>query len=229
MTDASSHSIQQSADPPEPDPDFIKWLREYCVPIVGTVSGVLMWCLIAHYSSITIDWTSTKDFAETFANVTQSLALIAGGVWAYFKFVKGRTFRDRLTPTVSGRCVSIDGSRFLIVTTQLQNVGLSRIAFDQEVSSLVVFEYVRSEAEEILSVNNSRLTSFKVFGDKDRYLEPNEVTERKTLIALPGVSNIGYQLELKIFSDSGYTWRTTTIVERSTFEDNEVGNWADWR
>jgi hypothetical protein len=213
--------MQHSADPPEPDPDFIKWLKEYTVPIVGTGLCALVVCLVIHYSSITIDWTRTKDFTETVANVTQSLALIAGGVWAYFKFVKGRTFRDRLTPTVSGKFVSINESVFLIVTTQLENVGLSRIAFNQEVSSLVVFEYVPSEAQEILSVENNALTTFQIFGDKDQHIEPNEIIERQTLIALPRVSNIGYQLELRVFSDSGYAWRTTTIVENATFADNE--------
>ena len=89
MTDVSSHSMQDSADPPEPDPDFIKWLKEHCVPIVGMAIGALALCLITRYSSITIDWTRTKDFTEAVANVSQSLALIGGGVWAYFKFAKG--------------------------------------------------------------------------------------------------------------------------------------------
>ena len=223
MTDASSHSMQHSADPPEPDPDFIKWLKEYCVPIIGIAFGALLLCLIAHYSSKSFDWTKTKDFAVAFANLNQSLALIVAGVWAYFKFAKGRTFRDRLIPNVRGRFVSLDGSVFMIITTEMKNVGLSRIALDQEVSSLKVFEYVPSEVEEILSVKNNPLTSFKVFVDKDRYIEPNEVTERQTLIALPRVSSIGYRLEFEVSSDSGYTWRATSIVDVSTFEDNEVG------
>ena len=166
MTDVSSHSTQHSADPSEPDPDFIKWLKENCFPIVGVIFGALGLCLVAHYSSTTVDWTRTKDFAEAFANVTQSLALIAAGVWAYFKFAKGRTFQDRLNTTVSGKLVSIEESVFLIVTIQLQNVGLSRIGFDQEVSSLVVFEYVPSQAEGIVSLKNDQLTRFRVFKDK---------------------------------------------------------------
>jgi len=63
----------------------------------------------------------------------------------------------------------------------------------------------------------------EVFGDKDKFVEPNEMVERQTLIALPRVSNIGYQLEFRVFSDSGFAWRTTIIVDGSTFKDNEVG------
>ena len=222
MTDSTSHSAQHSVDPTEPEPNFIQWLKENCVPIVGTVSGALMLCLVAHYGSATVDSARTKDFAQAFANVTQSLALIAGGVWAYFKFVKGRTFEDRLNTTVSGKLISIYGSVFLIVTIRLQNVGLSRIAFDQDVSSLEIFEYVPSQGEDILRVKNDLLTSFRVFGDKDRYIEPNEIVERETLIALQVLSKIGYQLELEVSSYSGYAWRTTTVVGKSAFEHNDV-------
>ena len=73
-----------------------------------------------------------------------------------------------------------------------------------------------------MSVRNDRLTSFLVFGDKDRYIEPNEVVERQCLIALPRISNIGYQLEFEVFSKSGYVWRATTIVDTCAFEDNEA-------
>ena len=124
---------------------------------------------------------------------------------------------------MTGRFVLIDGSVFLIVTTQLHNVGLSRIAFDRELSSLVVFGCVLSEAEEIRSIKNTPLTSFQVFGDKDLHMEPNEILERQTLIALPPVSSIGYQLFLEVLSDSGYGWRATTIVDRSAFVHNAVG------
>ena len=221
MTNSTSHSVQHSVDPPEPDPDFIKWLRENCVPIGGMAVGALLFCLLAHYGSITIDWTRTKDFTDAFANVTQSLALIAGGVWAYFKFAKGRTFQDRLIPNVSGKFISIEGSVFLVVRTQLQNVGLSQIAFDQEASLLNVFEYVPSEVEKIVNVENKRLTSLQVFGKNDRSIEPSEILERQTLIALPWVSKIGYHLEFNVLADSGYRWRATTIVDRSEFEDND--------
>jgi len=215
--------MQHSADGTEPDPDFIKWLKQNTVPIVGTVFGALVLCLVGRYSSVTVDWTRTKDFTEALANVTQSVALLAGGVWAYFKFSKGRTFQERLTPMVSGRFALIDRSVFLFVTTQIKNVGLSKIIIDQESSSLIIFECIPSEAKEVLSVQNNRLGSLKVFGDKDRHIEPNEIVERQCLIALPRVSNIGYQLEFEVLTDSGYTWRATSIVCRSSFADNEVG------
>ena len=222
MTKSTSHSVQHSVDPPEPDPDFIKWLRENCLPIGSMAVGALMFCLLAHYGSITIDWTRTKDFTDAFANVTQSLALIAGGVWAYFKFAKGRTFRDRLIPTVNAKIVMIDGTVFLDVTTQIKNVGLAQITFNSKASTVNVFEYILSETGEITSVVTNRLTSFRVFGDEDKYIEPNELVERQSLMVLPRVPTVGYQLEFKVFSESGYLWRTTTFAGKFAFEHNEI-------
>jgi hypothetical protein len=96
-----------------------------------------------------------------------------------------------LTTTVSGKLVSIDESVVLIVAMRLQNVGLSRIAFAQEVSSLVVCEFVPLQTEVLLRVENNRLASFTVFGENDKFIEPSEIVERQTLIALPHVSALG--------------------------------------
>ena len=222
MTDSSSHSMQHSADPSEPDPNFITWLKQNCVPIVGIACGALVSCLVAHYSSVTINWTRTKEFTEALANVAQSLALVAGGVWAYFKFTKGRTFQDRLIPSVSGKFVVVDKSVFLVVTTRIKNVGLANITFNPKASIVIVSEFIQSETDEIVRVVNNRLTSFRMFEDKDEYIEPNEIMERQCLIALPQVSVIGYQLDFEVFSDSGCSWRTMTIVDTSSFRDNGV-------
>lgn len=106
---------------------------------------------------------------------------------------------------------------------RLKNVGLSRIAFDHEVSSIEISEFVPLETEELLSVQYNLLSSFTVFGEDKKYIEPNEIVERQTLIMLPHVSNIGYQLELQVSSNSGCLWRATTVVCNSAFEHNEVG------
>lgn len=125
--------------------------------LVGLAFGALIFCLLIHYGSITVDWARTKDFTEGLANLTQSFALIGDGVWAYFKFAKGRTFQDRLIPNVSGKFVSIDGSVFLVVTTQLRNVGLSRFAFDQEASSIVdKSTFAHNESDDVLSDRRKR-------------------------------------------------------------------------
>jgi hypothetical protein len=208
----------------EPEPDFIKWLQEHSVPITGVVLIVLLLCLIGHYSSTTVDWTKTKDLTDVFRNVTQGLAFIAGGVWAYFKFVKERTFEERLAPFVDGRLAVIDGKVFLVITTQIKNVGLSQITFDKRVSALKVFEYAPTEDSEVVIVADKRLTSFPAFAEKDRCLEPNETIQTQQLIAIPGSLKLAYRLELEVISLRGCIWRANTVVDKSILSDNKLSH-----
>lgn len=206
----------------EPKPDFINWFEKNSIPLAGFILGALILCLIGHYSSITVDWTKTKDFTDAFRNVTQGLAFIAGGFWAYFKFVKGRTFQESLSPVVTGRFASIDGGVFLVVTTQIKNVGLSQITFNQKGSVLIVFEYAPGGGSQIITVADRRLTSFAALDENDRYIEPGETIEMQRLISIPGSLKVAYRLELEIVSTNGYIWHATTIVDKSTVGDNKV-------
>jgi hypothetical protein len=83
MTDSTSHSSQHSVVPAEPDPNLIKWLKENCVPIVGIVSGALVSCLVAHYSSITVDRQGRK---ISLSHLGMSLNL-----WLYLLAASGPT------------------------------------------------------------------------------------------------------------------------------------------
>src|SRR6185369_15541714 len=91
-------------------PSAIQWLREFSLPLIGLLLSILALCLIAHYSSIKIDWTVTRDFTGSIQSIVQTLAFLVGGTWAYYKFVKGRSFQESLSPIISGRFASIDGA-----------------------------------------------------------------------------------------------------------------------
>ena len=156
-----------------------------------------------------------KDFTDVFRNVTQALAFIAGGIWAYFKFVKARTFQESLVPMIFGRFATIEGREYLVVTTEFKNVGLSKIEFSQKRSALMVYEYAPPTDAEIHLVGNKLVTSFELFDEQGRSIEPNEIIQEQTLIALPASVQLAYRLELIVFSLSGGPWRTTAIVDSS--------------
>lgn len=219
---ADQNDLHENLDSHEPIPDGIRWFREHSIPIAGVIALLLFICLVQHYSTRTINWTKTKDFTDGFRNVTQGLAFIAGGIWAYFKFRKGRTFQESLVPLVSGKFVMIDGTAYLVATMEVRNVGLSKIEFDQARCALVIFQYTRRMASEIHTVSDERLTSFDVFEGKDRPMEPNDVILQQTLIAIPGSVHLAYRLKLEIRSLSGYTWVATAVVHKSALSDNAV-------
>lgn len=114
----------------------------------------------------------------------------------------------------------LDGVVYLIATIQLKNVGSSKIDFDREASVLILYEYTARPDAEIHAVADRRLTSFAVFKEQNRYIEPNEGIEVQQLISVQGPLKLAYRLEIEIFSNAGFTWTAATIVDKSTLRDN---------
>jgi len=223
MSQHSNVSIEKPKDSSlesGPTPKPLQWIRENSLPLIAVLILLLIVCLVAHYSSIKIDWATTKDFTGAIQDIVQILAFIAGGYWAYFKFIKGRTFQESLTPAVSGRFVPLDGVIYLVVSVQIKNVGSSKIDFNRDASALILFEYIPTSGQEIHTVADKRLTSFDVFKPNDRYIEPNEIVEIQRFIAIPGQLKAAYRLEVEILSKSGFTWSATTIVDKASLRDN---------
>ena len=216
----SSTASRQLDDEPAPKP--LQWIQDNSLPILGSLLLVVLICLVAHYSSIEIDWATTNDFTGSIQDLVQVIAFCAAGWWAYFKFIKGRTFQESLTPSVRGRFVSLDGVVYLVATILIKNVGSSRIDFDRATSALVLYEYISSSGsnEEIHAVEERRLTAFAIFKGTDRYIEPNEGVEIQEFISISAPLKPAYRLEVEIFSASGFTWLATSVVDKSSIRDN---------
>jgi len=78
---------------------------------------------------------------STAASITSDLAASAavffGGIWAYFKFARGRTFATRADLKVTPEYHKNDPTDCLLIGVSLQNKGTSRILLDQEVGQLL--------------------------------------------------------------------------------------------
>jgi len=201
-------------------PSGLQWLREFSLPIIGVLVVLLTLCLVAHYSSITINWSITKDFTGSIQSVVQTFAFLVGGIWAYYKFVKGRSFQDSLSPAISGRLASIDGAVYLVISIQIKNAGSTKVDFNHKGSAVIVYEYTATSEAEIHTVADKRLTAFDLFKPNEKYVEPNEVIELRSFIAIPGPVQLGYRIEVEILSISGFTWTATAIVDKASMSDN---------
>ncbi|HEY6806440.1 MAG TPA: hypothetical protein VI306_22870 [Pyrinomonadaceae bacterium] len=212
-------SLEERTDEPVlPRP--IEWLRENCLPIVGLLVVFFSVCLVTHYSSRQIDWTTTKDFIDALQNVVQISAFIVGGWWAYFKFVRGRAFQETLVSNIVGRFVDLDGILHLIATIQIENVGSSKIDFDHIGTALILFEYASTDSTEIKLVAYKRLTSFDLFNPGDEYIEPNETIELQKFVSIPGPPQLAYRLDVQICSKSGGIWNASVVVDNSALPHN---------
>jgi hypothetical protein len=142
--------------------------------------------------------------ADIFQNLFTIAAIIVGGIWIYFNFFKGRTYRMRLEPEVSGKVVTLNGLSHLVVTASLKNVGLSNVEIEQEASALQLLSYeVPVSTTVVLSAAWEDVTAFPVFESRagvkpgeviDQRIEPGEVIEDERLIMVPSNERMAFQL-----------------------------------
>jgi hypothetical protein len=168
--------------------------------------------LYNYYARTKVDWSKTKDFFDVLQNVVTIIAIAAGGVWGYFNFFKGRTYRPRLEPKVSGKLISQKGVHYLIVTAQLKNVGLSEVKIDQEGSGLRVFAYdVVEHTSKARSVQQSRLITLPIFKDHG-WIEPGELIEDQRLVVIPDIEYVALQMSLRLVSNK-IAWNSAAIID----------------
>jgi hypothetical protein len=66
---------------------------------------------------------NVKTVVDIIGTGVTAAAVIIGGIWAYFKFVKGRTFRPRLEVGLAGQWRLFNGKDLLHARVTLKNIG----------------------------------------------------------------------------------------------------------
>lgn len=176
--------------------------------VVGALEPVLK------ASSLEIsDWGSFLTKIETLVKV---LAIILGGVWAYYKFIKGRVYNARLEPKVTGKIERIQGRDCLVATLQLKNVGASKVTIEES-CRLDIFSDEMHELPEpgqgldLRSVPlNDEPISFAAFSLHE-WIESVETIEEEIIIVL-GSDRRLFKLELHI--DTARTTATAMTFVR---------------
>jgi hypothetical protein len=140
------------------------------------------------------------------------LAITAGGLWAYFNFFRGRTYRPRLEAEVGGQVIEGDSAYCLLANLQLKNIGLSRVIIKQEGSGLRLFVY---EADAyfpaVHSVEWTHLATFSVF-EQHQWIESGETINEQRLIALPEKEVLAFKLGLRVVSQNDIVWHAEQVI-----------------
>jgi hypothetical protein len=220
---SKERSGQSNSEVEPPNPQGVKWFREYSIPIAGIILIALFACLIAHYTPLPAKLAASKDSWDATKNFFEVLAIIVGGGWAIFRFRIGREFQESLIPIVSGKLIFNDNEYYLVVHIQIKNVGQSKINFLPKASTLKLFQYTKLSSVPTLplTVPDTRINQFDPLNENDKYIEPNEIIEGIQFIAMPNNPDLGIRLDLEIISaKNDYTWRTSCRVEKFSGNDN---------
>jgi hypothetical protein len=164
-----------------------------------------------------------------------ALAILAGGVWAYYKFIKGRTLKPHLELTVKGRFLRGARNDFLQVVMHIHNVGGSQVSLKQEGSGL---DYARAIVDPVdlpsYGAPWDDAETISVFEDH-HWIEPGEKVKDEALIFIaPGIEPAPYRLKLTIVGTTSqwtavsivgpWSLRNTHAPERALMNGNGGGN-----
>jgi hypothetical protein len=96
--------------------------------------------LMAFISSGSAGTTSGLDNLKTVVDIIETIvagaAIVVGGIWAYFKFVKGRTLRPHLEVNMFGQWQEIDQRHLLQARIRVKNIGTSKVTMIQKGTGL---------------------------------------------------------------------------------------------
>jgi hypothetical protein len=79
------------------------------------------------------DLDSLKTVIDIIDSVVTGATLIIDGIWAYFKFIKGRTFRPRLEVNMFGQWRTVGQKQLLHARIRVKNIGSSNVKLRQQV------------------------------------------------------------------------------------------------
>lgn len=146
-------------------------------------------------------------------SVLTSLAILVGGVWTYFKFFRGRTFRERLEAGVSASRGDTDGVAFLEVVVTVRNVGLSKVPIVQEGSGLRILSSDEWMTHDGTAPEAPTWTwmATESFLEDHKWVEPGETVTDSLVFRLPSTLEGPVRLELHVVSKK-HEWVATTVT-----------------
>ncbi len=114
-----------------------------------------------------------------------SIAIVISGIWAYFKFLRGRMYKPRIEVSVEcKRHFSQDKMHLHIITT-LVNKGLSKVDIDIDSSAMRLSELANNNStKEFLQatpVKWSLIGTYTIF-EQHGWIEPDEKIQDHMMI-----------------------------------------------
>ncbi|SRR6266702_1205301 len=176
---------------------------------------------LARGEIVTTTWTleTTLDLIRT---IVQIVVVAAGAVWSYYSFVRSRTFKLRLEPTVSGIVRNEKDSTYVKISSKLKNIGQCKVDVSQTGSAVKILSHIPKATDGTDVITWERLKTLPVF-EKHAILEPGETVNDEVLVAVPAaVGGQVFRLELRLVS-KGIEWNAVSIVDPAQSE-TEKGN-----
>lgn len=168
---------------------------------------------------------------EDWKNLATVLGIFVGGLWAYIKYFRGRTFKPRLELQVSGKLINEGKVNCILATMHIKNIGLSQVKLEKDYSRVEVslyqpefYDLVYKKTENVdkirLPLWTEPTAKFHVF-QAHWWIEPGEAITDHILVTLPHNNLVACKLDFCITSNkilllrNAISWVATTIIEKN--------------
>ena len=156
---------------------------------------------------------STIDLVHTFLEIA---AILIAGFWSYISYLRGRTFKLRMEPSIVGKSVEVGGVQFISGIARVKNVGLSKLPIEQTGTAILVSDLLSpAPTLEPTCVNEGFTLVLEVF-KKHTWVEPGEPIEELFMLRLPeNPERVALKLQLRLVV-RGIEWNADSIIDLSS-------------
>jgi len=158
-----------------------------------------------------VDWESLTKIVQS---IFTSSGILVGGIWAYFKFLRGRVYKPRMELNVV--CLPYlqkDHLVLLHVKVELKNVGLSKIKIDRCCSAIRIHRILKLKNQDLLKEkalesNWKHIGSFPLFKEHE-WIEPSEVIRDEKILEFTN-DQFAFKIEAIVMSEA-QQWYSSSI------------------
>jgi hypothetical protein len=165
-----------------------------------------------------------RDIASILGTTTTMLAVIFGGLWAYFKYVRGRTYRPRLAVTMRAQWRVIDGRHLLHARVIVKNIGVSVVTLRQLGTGLRVSVPDAQQPDPPTALSWQVVGVFDILTEH-QWIEAGETVSDDQLIHIDLVEPQTTLLETRLVWSWAGQKKEIVVLARQIFPaDTEIGN-----
>ena len=161
------------------------------------------------------DWDTALGIAQ---KVLTIIGIIAGAIWTYFHYFRGRTYRPRLETSVAGKIIKQNETLLLVAKIKIKNVGLSKIDIKKKGSGMRIIGLEKKDnVSKIEKYEGVRLKTVSIL-ENHSWIEPGETIDDVHTFILPNKAYFGLKLDVKLITKK-IAWRFFSVDEINE-EDN---------
>lgn len=160
---------------------------------------------------------TAASWVDLIAGSVTTVGVIIAALWAYFKLVRGRTFRPRVEVAMSGEWFD-DGGPLLHARVAIKNIGNSKLFLRPRGTGLRICVPRSEQPQPPSSLRWEPQKVFAIFAEH-HWIEPNEPLSDDIVINLGVDRPVSVLLETRLVVASGAGW-WSRLARRKALEIN---------